>query len=177
MELKPQDLFVVLKIVAARCKRPPYLQLATSLGLSLSETHAAVQRAEACHLLAGQDRDNRPNLAALQEFLLHGLKYVFPPERGEFTRGVATAYAAKPLSEKIAPGSDPIPVWPSPEGKDRGNAFSPLYKSAPAAAMRDPVLYEYLALTDALRDGRPRERTLAAEELKRLLQQAAETAL
>jgi hypothetical protein len=38
-----------------------------------------------------------------------------------------------------------------------------LYKLAPAAALRDSVLYEYLALVDALRDGRARERKLAEE--------------
>jgi len=31
--------------------------------------------------------------------------------------------------------------------------------------MRDPQLYELLALLDALRDGRARERALAAKEL------------
>jgi hypothetical protein len=36
-----------------------------------------------------------------------------------------------------------------------------LYKQAPKAALRDPVLYELLALADALRDGRARERKLA----------------
>ena len=39
-----------------------------------------------------------------------------------------------------------------------------LHKSAPAAA-KDPALYELLALIDAVRDGRVRERKLAEKEL------------
>jgi hypothetical protein len=47
--------------------------------------------------------------------------------------------------------------------------FAPLYKSAPMAALRDPVLYEFLALADAIRDGRARERNLAERELVKRL--------
>lgn len=39
-----------------------------------------------------------------------------------------------------------------------GIAFEPLYKAAPGAAMRDPAFYECLAVADALRDGRARQR-------------------
>jgi hypothetical protein len=42
----------------------------------------------------------------------------------------------------------------------------PLYPSAPAAALRSPALYEYLALFDALRMGNARERTLAEKLLE-----------
>ena len=91
--LKPQDVYVALKIVAARSDRPPYSQLAAELVMSPSEVHASVQHAQASHLLHGPRMKNRPNFAGIEEFLLHGMKYVFPPERGEFTRGVATSYA------------------------------------------------------------------------------------
>jgi hypothetical protein len=100
---------------------------------------------------------HRPNRTAIDEFLIHGLKYSIPAERGEPTRGVPTAYAASPLRELFAPGDEPIPVWPYPDGPKCGTAFGPLHTSAPGAAIRDPVLYEYLALVDALRDGRARE--------------------
>ena len=102
----------------------------------------------------------------LEEFLIHGLKYAFPPERGELTRGVPTGYAAEPLKGRIAAGSEPPPVWPSPHGKTRGYSFAPLYKTVPQAALQDPYLYEVLALVDAIRDGRSRERQIAEEELK-----------
>jgi hypothetical protein len=120
MVLKPQDVYVALKIVAARSDRPPYSQLAAELVMSPSEVHASVQRAQSSHLLHGPRLKNRPNFGALEEFLLRGLKYVFPPERGELTRGVPTSYAAEPLRSVIAQGNEPISVWPYEEGKQRG---------------------------------------------------------
>lgn len=172
MALKPQDIYVVLKIVAAGSSRAPYSQLASELVMSPSEVHACVKRAQISQLLHGSGLQNRPNISALEEFLFHGLKYVFPAERAELTRGVPTSYAAEPLLSLIAQGNEPIPVWPSEAGKQRGVAFAPLYKTAPIAALRDPVFYEFLVLADALRDGRVRERKIAERELRRRLQGA-----
>ena len=45
-----------------------------------------------------------------------------------------------------------------------GVAVSPLYKSAPEAAQRDPQLYAALAYVDAIRLGRARERQVAVSE-------------
>jgi hypothetical protein len=172
MMLKPQDVYVALKIVAAQSGRSPYSRLAGELVMSPSEVHASVQRARLCHLLHGPELKNRPNFGALEEFLVHGLKYVFPPERGDLTRGVPTSYAAAPLRGVIAQGNEPVPVWPYKEGKQRGVAFEPLYRTAPIAALRDPSFYEYLVLADALRDGRIRERKTAEKELHRRLREA-----
>ncbi|MEO8368854.1 MAG: hypothetical protein ABI806_06625 [Candidatus Solibacter sp.] len=161
--LKPQDLAVVLYLCKPASPRPPYAQIAAALFMSPSEVHGAVARAVASGLLHGTELGHRPNLSAVEEFLLHGVKYAFPSERGEPSRGVPTSYAAAPLSAFIAPGDDLPPVWPYPTGKLRGTALQPLYRGAPQAALSDPLLYEYLALVDALRDGRARERKLAAE--------------
>jgi hypothetical protein len=169
MGLKPQDIYVVLKIVAAGSGRSPYAQLAVELVMSPSEVHACVKRAQASHLLHDTSLHHLPNVAAIEEFLVHGLKYAFPAEHGEPTRGVATSYAAEPLRGLIAPGGDPIPVWPYEEGRQRGIAFAPLYRTAPIAALRDQTFYEYLVLADALRDGRLRERKFAEAELHRRL--------
>lgn len=137
--------------------------------MSASEVHACVKRATACHLLHGRGLMNRPNLTAVEEFLVRGLRYVFPAERGELARGVPTSYAAAPLSRLIVPGTEPIPVWPSGDGTERGIAFAPLYKTAAMAAMRDARFYELLALADALRSGGPREREVAEQALRRQL--------
>jgi DNA-binding Lrp family transcriptional regulator len=108
MVLKPQDVYVVLKIVAEGSRRAPYAHLALELVMSPSEVHASVRRAHASGLLHGPDFENRPNIGALEEFLTHGLKYVFPAERGELTRGVATSYGAAPLRALIAPTDNPV---------------------------------------------------------------------
>lgn len=174
MRLKPQDVVVLLKLCSYGAKRPPFAQIATDLSMSQSEVHAAVKRAQAARLLHGPDLHNRPNISALEEFLIHGVKYVFPAERGGTTRGIPTAYAAEPLNRLITLGDEPVPVWPYPKGTKRGVAFAPLYKMVPEAALRDPLLYELLALVDAIRDGRTRERKLAEEELKKLLWRSAD---
>ncbi len=71
MVLKPQDVFVALKIAAAKSLRAPYAQLAGELGMSSSEVHASVKRAQAARLLHGPELGNRPNFAALEEFRVH----------------------------------------------------------------------------------------------------------
>lgn len=164
--LKPQDVVVLIKLLEYREKRPSYARIAAELFLSVSEVHAAVQRAKRARLLLGTQSRADPNKTALEEFLIHGLKYAFPPERGELTRGVPTGYAAEPLKSQISSGDDPPPVWPFPEGKTRGYSFAPLYKTVPQAALHDSYLYEMLALIDAIRDGRTRERHLAEEEIR-----------
>jgi hypothetical protein len=166
VQLKPQDVVVLIKLLEYEKERPPYAQIAKELFLSASEVHAAVQRARQSRLLTGSDPNGFPNKSALEEFLLHGLKYSFPPERGEITRGMPTGYAAEPLKSRINAGSELPPVWPTGEGKTRGYSFAPLYKTVPKAALKDNYLYEMLALIDAIRDGRARERQIAVDELK-----------
>src|SRR3977135_4443563 len=158
MALKPQDIVVILKLCGYGPNRPTFAQMANDLSMSSSEVHAALKRSQAARLIHGPDMNSQPNLSAIEEFLIHGVKYAFPAEHGGSTRGLPTSYAAAPLDRLIPAGKDPIPVWPHPEGKMRGIALAPLYKTVPEAALRDPALYEKLALGDALRHGRIRER-------------------
>jgi hypothetical protein len=160
--LLPQDVVVLFKLATYRGGRPPIAQVAGDLMLSPSQVHASLKRLERSRLIDAQT--SRPLLHATEEFLIHGLKYAFPAQRGEATRGMATAHAAPPLKTLIAEGDLP-PVWPDAKGDVRGVTFEPLHKAAPVAARKDPALYELLALTDAMRDGRVRERKLAEKEL------------
>jgi hypothetical protein len=168
--LKPQDIAVMLKLLAAGNKRPTYAQLAVDLFMSPSEVHASIRRGRAARLIHGPQLGDRVNVQALGEFLAHGIRYAFPPEKGGITRGVPTASAAEPLKSRMGQ-EEPVPVWPFAEGSTRGYAFSPLYKRAPQAALRDSQLYELLALVDALRDGNARERDLAKRELSARLKE------
>lgn len=163
--LRPQDVVVLAKLVCYDGRRPPIAQIGLELSLSPSQVHAALKRLIASRLILSEGAGERPHLASAEEFLLHGVKYAFPARRGEPTRGVATSYAAPPLNRRIAAGSELPPVWAYAEGKQRGISLEPLYKTVPVAALRDPQLYELLALVDALRDGRARERNVAAREL------------
>lgn len=171
--LKPQDVLVVLKLVALGGQPWSYAWLAVQLGMSPSQLHSAVKRALAAQLALRKGENIVPNIRNLEEFLLHGIKYVFVPERGEPTRGIPTGHAAPPLNKHFAPSGELPPVWPDPQGEVRGVAFSPLYGLAPRAAQADPQLYELLVLVDAIRGGRARERELAIKELKKRLERYA----
>jgi hypothetical protein len=165
MPLKPQDLVVALKLVSLGGEKPAYSRLAHELSISPAEAHAAVQRAIKAGLL---DAQRRPNRRVLLDFILHGVRAAFFPERGGVTRGMPTAHAAPPLCEEIA-GDDLPPVWPDPEGEVRGETLEPLYRTVPTAARNDPRLYEMLALVDAIRIGRARERARAGKHLRERL--------
>ncbi len=166
MILKPQDIMVLLKLVAMGTDTWTYNSLAEELGMSPSEVHSAVKRALAGGLAVHAGDEIRPNIRNLEEFLLHGLRYVFVPDRGQMSRGMLTSHAGPPLKSVIVSDREPPPVWPDPDSDGRGIAFSPLYKTAPHASRRDPVLDELLALVDAIRGGRAREREIAGKELR-----------
>jgi hypothetical protein len=166
MILKPQDVVILLKLSTLGHELWTYQRLAVELAMSSSEVHSGVRRAVAARLMSDAGAGGRPVRAALLEFLIHGVRYVYPPDRGALTAGMPTGYAAPPLNEVIVQPSEPPPVWPYAEGKVRGYSFAPLYPSVPVAAARDPKLYELLALVDAIRDGRARERKLAEKELQ-----------
>src|SRR6266478_2886646 len=96
MNLEPQDIVVLLKLTRYAEGRPPYVQIAQELFLSPSRVHAAVSRAKFARLLHGPQLGEKPNYSALEEFLIHGVKYSFPAQRGELSRGIPTSYAAPP---------------------------------------------------------------------------------
>src|ERR1700737_976342 len=103
MNLKPQDIVVALKLFGYPSGRPPISIVASDLGLSPSEVHGAIQRLRTSRLLHGPALKDKPNISGLEEFLVHGLKYAFPAEHGEVTRGVAPSYAADPLKSELPP--------------------------------------------------------------------------
>ena len=167
MILKPQDVLILLKLVAWGPRPWGYQALAAELFMSASEVHAGVRRAVAARLMDDPATGaGVPLREALEEFLVHGVRYAFAPERGAPALGVPTGLQV--LGH--APAGDAAgPVWPSPQGTARGYALSPLYASAPAAALRDPALHALLALLDVLRDGDEHGRELAIGLLQRRL--------
>lgn len=165
--LLSQDVVVLAKLVAYGGERPSMAQVAGDLSLSPSQVHASLKRLERSRLLEAQS--GRPLLKPVEEFFVHAVKYAFPAQRGEPTRGVPTAHAAAPLRDKFVGGADLPPVWPDPDGDLRGASFEPLHRTVPTAARKDPRLHELLALIDSLRDGRARERQLAEKALSALL--------
>ncbi len=164
---KPQDILVGLKLALSSEGGKSFAVLAKELGMSASEVHASVGRLEEARLLEGESRSVRRK--PFVEFLLHGVPYAFPAAAGEMTRGVPTAWAAPVMAGKVASSDVEAPVWPDPNGTKKGLAVEPLYTSAPFAAKNDPALHDLLALVDALRLGRARERAIAAKEIEHRL--------
>ncbi|MBW2690947.1 MAG: hypothetical protein JRC99_13640 [Deltaproteobacteria bacterium] len=164
--MKPQDILIALKILVRGWPRT-YADLGEDTGMSADGAHTAVQRAVRAGLVSREAE--WANKQAIAEFLVHGLKYAFPVEPGPITRGMPTSYAVAPLAGKISHSEDDVPVWPDPDGTVRGWTLTPLCRSAPEAAEKDPKLYEWLALVDAVRCGRAREREMAVRMIRKRL--------
>jgi hypothetical protein len=170
MELKPQDILVLLKRAANPSQSWTYAGLGRALGLSASQVHRSVQRVTEAGLALSKGRgDWHVAPKSLLEFAVHGVRYAFPAKVGAVRRGVPTSFGTSPLSAHISAAPGEAPVWPHAEGQARGPTLSPLYKHVPEAALADPALHELLALLDALRAGRSRERALAQKLLSERL--------
>lgn len=167
--LKPQDIIVLIKLHTWNKGRWKIASIAEAVFLSTTETHQAIKRLEKSFLF--DSTLERARVSEMEEFIIHGLRYSFPPEVGTMSRGVPTAHSAPPLSEQIASGPSDAYVWPYAKGKSRGLELKPLYRSAPQAALADDTMYRYLALIDGLRVGKAREQNIARDELKKLIQQ------
>lgn len=167
--LKGQDIVVLLKLCGLDAWT--FASVGDELGLSASAVHRSLGRASEAGLY--DPRQRRVRAAQLHEFLVHGLRYSFPPVMLGEVRGIPTGWAAAPLAERLAPQSSLPPVWPHPLGRERGIGLEPIHPVVPDAAQRDPKFGERLALVDAIRIGDARIRAIAAEELEQRLMPAA----
>jgi hypothetical protein len=163
--MRPQDVAVLLKIIAAGNGSWQNKDLSAALSLSASEISESLNRSQIARLIDGQKK--KVFRQSLMEFLEHGLRYVFPAEPGSLTRGIPTAHA-HPFMSNLFPSDEPY-VWPESVGKVRGVAIEPLYEGATKAIRSDEDLYKLLALVDVIRVGKVRERKVAIEELKKTI--------
>lgn len=165
--LKPQDVLVLLKKTAHAERHPTFEAMGHSLHLSASQVHRSFARSLDARLAKkGQPGQWHVLTAPLCEFLVHGVRYAFYASEGAPKRGVPTAFGVEPMRSQLQVAADQIPVWPHPQGEHRGPSLLPLSKTAPDAALNDPELHVLLALVDAIRVGRARERRLAEEHLR-----------
>jgi len=160
--MKPQDCLILLKMVSMGSSSWMAKDLASEVGLSPTEVSMSLDRCRYARLV--DDTKRRVNTGLLLDFLVYGVKVVFPVRPGGIVRGIPTAWSAPPLSEWVT-SSEPV-VWPHEDGDVRGESIDPLYPSAPAAALVSKPLHELLAMVDALRIGRIREIELASKTLK-----------
>lgn len=147
--------------------------------MSLSEVNGAIKRAIRSGLIVGGGSRNQIPQAvpyALQEFIKHGVRYSFPAERGSITRGIPSGSIGAQLEVDVSRLKEhEISVWPSPQGKVRGIGIKPLYRSIPDVIDKEENkdLYSMLSLVDMIREGRARERSLAAEVIAKRIEMAS----
>ena len=163
--MKPQDVLILLKIFLWRDRAWTQRELADGLEISLAEVNHGLKRLDE----AGLYNPVRKRILrhATLEFILYGLRCVFPGKLGAAKVGTPTAHAL--LANELRIGDSEIYVWPHSGGAARGQALVPLYRSAPQAAAKDPALHKLLALIDVLRVGQAREKNLAKQKLTELL--------
>ena len=160
--MRPHDIVILLKIAAKGSQKWFMKDLSYELNISASEVSESINRS----VIAGLIAPNKKRLMklALLDFLIHGLKYVYPQQPGALKRGIVTAHSAQPLHNLIV--SRDIYIWPFSKGNVRGQAIEPLHPNVPEACLKAPIFYELMALCDALRVGKTREINIAVEELK-----------
>jgi len=161
--MRPHDIVILLKIAALQDKPWQAKDLARSLEISASEVSESLHRSQLAQLIAADKKQLMKN--NLLDFIESGLRYVFPAEPGAVQRGMATAISGPPLNKQFSP--EVGFVWPWAEGKERGQAIAPLPPGVPQASLQDPLLYEMLALVDAIRLNRARETQAALAELRK----------
>jgi hypothetical protein len=163
--MRPQDIVILLKILAKESQPWQNKDLSAELYISASEITESLHRSALAGLI---DSDNRKKVyrQSILEFLEHGLHYVFPTAPGTMINGVYTAHS-HPFMQQQFQVETLHYVWPDPRGNVRGLSIEPLYKEQVKAAMHDQKLYLMLALIDVIRVGRVRELKVAIEELKK----------
>lgn len=185
MTMKSQDIVVLMKLAslqeqefsgsesAPSAKEDPFSVrgLESSLGISKTEVSASLKRSIESGLAIRERASNRVKLNRrdLYNFIVYGLKFVFPAKPGAMTRGISTAFAAPVLEGLVMSAGEYIYVWPHAHGKEMGQSVEPLFKSVPEAIEKDARLYEYLALIDAIRLGKQRETNIATKQLEERL--------
>lgn len=161
--LKPQDIALLLKVFSKGKLEWRQVDLAAELEISQGEVAKSLSRLKRSGLVS----QKLVNRSAMLEFLIHGLKYVFPISIGALAVGVPTAISSPFFKSKIAQGDWDSYVWPSSKGSARGQIIVPLYPQLVEAALKDEKFYELMSLVEVLRMGRARERKIAEEELRK----------
>ncbi len=169
--VKAPDIYVLSGLLA-QDERWSYRSLAERLRVPHPVVQRALERAQGADLCSADRRE--VHLPHFEEFALHALRFVTPAELGALVPGVPAAWAAEPMASAIrSSAEEPPPVWPSADGRVRGQAIEPLHRAAPQAVEDWSELGEILSLLDSLRVGDARVRSVAGGFLSRRLRDRA----
>ena len=176
--LKPQDVVLAVKLLCKGKQDWSQGSLAQELCMSASEINAGLKRLDQCGLIEPHKDGRRWQVikANFKEFLLSGIAYVFPAQKGAPCTGVVTATSHDKLLPHFQQKQHGLPVWPDRHAKVRGFAFEPLYPSVTKAVQQDELLHEWLAIIDCLRDRDNPEVDVARVLLREKLNARSKTA-
>ena len=161
--MRPQDVAILLKIVAMNEKNWQLTGLSNSLQISISEISESLNRSKLANLIDYKKKQvNRQNLL---DFLTHGVSYVFPQQPGAMVRGIPTSHSHPFMKKKFI--SELNYVWPDNKGDDMGLMIEPFYPKQIEAVKEDEEYYKLLALVDVIRVGKVREVKYAIDEFKK----------
>lgn len=110
--MSPQDIVVLLKIIASDGEPWVQIPMAQKLGLAQSEMSRSIARSKYAGLL--DDSGRKVRRLALMEFIQYGLPYALPIRPSSIVRGVPTSHSAQPLKDQIKSQEDF--VWPYSKG-------------------------------------------------------------
>lgn len=167
--MRPQDVVILLKIIAKENLPWQNKDLASELFISQSEISDSLNRSLISGLLNAEKK--KVHRKSLIEFIEHGVHYVFPVNPGGMENGIYTAHS-HPFMQQYFSGEINF-VWPEMRGKFRGFSINPLYKDVVKAVKLDEKLYKMLALVDVIRVGKVRELKVAISELNKMMQDGA----
>ena len=124
--MRPQDIVILLKIIAKGDNPWQNKDLAAELYISPSEISESLNRSAMAGLI---DADQRKKVyrQSLMEFLEHGLHYVFPAIPGTLVTGIYTAHS-HPFMQLEFKTESLHYVWPYAKGEVIGLSIQPFYK-------------------------------------------------
>ncbi|CAN5523162.1 hypothetical protein BH11BAC3_BH11BAC3_37240 [soil metagenome] len=161
--MRPQDVAILLKIIAINSQNWQLAGIANSLRISISEVSESLNRSRIASLIDyNKKKVNRQNLL---EFLEHGVRYVFPQQPGAMVRGIPTAHSHSNMKKIF--NSEINYVWPDTKGATMGLMIEPFYPKQVEAVNEDELYYKLLSLVDVIRVGKVREIKYAISELRK----------
>lgn len=169
--IKPHDIIVLLKVLLKGESGWKYEQLEEELGFSKSVIYRSLSRCAKAKFISPNPFDYFFT-SNLLEFLQHGIQYAFAVEPGRISKGIPTAHSAPVMNKQIIAENDQY-IWPDAKGSVRGQVIEPLDKRVAEIIKNDPELYDMLALIDAIRVGKSREKDIADRLLKEKIQSHA----
>ncbi|MCX6267961.1 MAG: hypothetical protein NTW16_11475 [Bacteroidetes bacterium] len=106
--MRPQDVVILLKICTLQGDDWRFQDIAESLKISPSEVSESLERSRLAGLVSESKRT--VYTSSFLDFLVSGLKYVFPALPGAVVRGFPTAHSAPPINTSIVALADVIRI-------------------------------------------------------------------